>query len=242
MLIPLLFQLVAADKLASFYPDQEYGLSSYQGSSPLYAQYQNDNEGDGGLGDLYEDYDQDTDTANFPKEIIQPDSFKLATRFSATGTQNYICNNTQWSLASANADLFNQPGQILGKHFFLDTPDQKGGRPTWQTNDASTVTGVVTTKVTVEQSSVPWLVVERTSGASSGLFAQVDVILRVKTVGGIAPQTGCSAGQTVKVNYSSEYWFYSKNGNSALASDMVKLTSSASKLSVGLFAIVALLM
>ncbi|KAJ3259112.1 hypothetical protein HK103_002999 [Boothiomyces macroporosus] len=242
MFIPLLIQLISAE-LASFHPAQEYGLSnSYDSGNLQFAHYiqasEGEGNGDGGLGDLYEDYNSTADTSSFPKEIIQPDSYRLVTRYSAVGTQNYVCNNTQWALDSANADLFTQPGQILAKHFFLDTPDSFGGRPTWKSNDGSQVTGQVLTKVVVDEKSVPWLVVQRTSGSNTGIFGQVNVVLRVKTVGGIAPSSSCVAGQTVKVNYSSDYWFYSANKGT---SDMVKLTSSATRLSAGLIALIVVL-
>ena len=62
----------------------------------------------------------------------------------ATGFQIYVCRpdaNRQaarWTLKAPEAELFDEQGKSIGKHF---------GGPTWQLNDGSAVIGKMAAKV-----------------------------------------------------------------------------------------------
>src|SRR5512133_2997531 len=71
-----------------------------------------------------------------PSEIMVPLGNSVFLVGHATGTQNYKCDSTgKWAFDAPEADLFDDDGKLVVKHF-------RG--PTWQaTVDGSTVTGAV---------------------------------------------------------------------------------------------------
>ena len=77
-----------------------------------------------------------------------------------------------------------------GVKFFLDNPEAK----------------------TKPNAAETWLLLRAKSTAGKGIFARVQFIQRLDTVGGQPPQTGCDSahsGQRTRVAYSAEYYFYS---------------------------------
>jgi hypothetical protein len=55
---------------------------------------------------------------------------------------------------------------------------------------------------------IPWLLVEATSHEGEGIFSKVSYILRVDTVGGVAPAYApTKAGQEARVKYRATYIF-----------------------------------
>jgi hypothetical protein len=58
--------------------------------------------------------------------------------------------------------------------------------------------------------SIPWLLLDIKSSEGSGVFNQAKGILRVSTVGGVAPAQGCdeaNAGKEARVPYTATYLF-----------------------------------
>ena len=102
----------------------------------------------------------------------------------ATGFQIYVCRpdadgKPAWTLKAPEAELFDEQGKSIGKHF---------GGPTWQLNDGSQVTGKMAAKVDApDPKAIPWLLVTVTGHSGSGKLSGVTSIQRVNTVGGLAP-------------------------------------------------------
>ena len=101
----------------------------------------------------------------------------------ATGFQIYVCRpdadgKPAWTLKAPEAELFDEQGKSIGKHF---------GGPTWQLNDGSQITGKMAAKADApDPKAIPWLLVTVTGHSGSGKLSGVTSIQRVNTVGGLA--------------------------------------------------------
>jgi Protein of unknown function (DUF3455) len=58
------------------------------------------------------------------------------------------------------------------------------------------------------QRDIPWLLLQSTTNAGRGLFANVQYIQRLDTAGGVAPAGACTTGQSVRVPYKATYDFW----------------------------------
>jgi hypothetical protein len=131
-----------------------------------------------------------------------------AIELQARGVQVYTCEGNAasfaWRLKGPEAVLFDTAGAEAGRHF---------AGPSWQANDGSVVVGEpVASSRSPSQGSVPWLVLRAKSHAGAGVFAAVDYVARVQTVGGAAPAGGCDeahAGSESRVDYTAFYVFFS---------------------------------
>ena len=84
------------------------------------------------------------------------------------------------------------------------------GPPQWQAPDGSAVTGTVATKNTNGAGNIAELNLDGTQiGTSTGLLAHAVEVLRLNTLGGVAPAGSCdpTATPTVHVPYQADYVF-----------------------------------
>ena len=117
------------------------------------------------------------------------------------GVQFYHLNGTTWGSATPSATIFaDQAGTgKLADHF---------GGPTWQSNSGGKVVGKVAERCTVDQASIQWLSLTGVADGP-GIFADVNFIQRLNTVGGNAPSTpGSIIGQEARIPYTADYLFY----------------------------------
>jgi uncharacterized protein DUF3455 len=127
----------------------------------------------------------------------------------ATGFQIYVCRadadgKPAWTLKAPDAELFDEQGKSIGKHF---------GGPTWQLNDGSQITGKMAAKVdSPDPKAIPWLLVTVISNSGKGVLSRVTTIQRVNTVSGLPPavaECSPSTGEVeFKSSYSADYYFY----------------------------------
>jgi hypothetical protein len=83
--------------------------------------------------------------------------------------------------------------------------------PRWTARDGSQVTGSVVSSSDNGADNLPELDLNATStGAAHGELARVVEILRLNTVGGVAPAGTCTAGRKLTVPYQATYFFVSK--------------------------------
>ncbi len=146
--------------------------------------------------------------AAVPENLRVPDGQPLLLRAAARGAQVYTCKlNTaepaafEWALKAPDAELFDQSGARIGRHY---------AGPTWESADGSRVVGEVVQRSAV-QGAIPWLLLRAKSNEGAGAFASVKYIQRVDTVGGVAPSEGCDAAHAdaeARVDYSANYDFY----------------------------------
>jgi hypothetical protein len=139
-----------------------------------------------------------------PQALEAPAGEKVTSRAVASGVQIYECQAEGWKLVGPNAELRDDRGQSLGKHYV---------GPTWEAADGSKVVGEVQQKADApDGKGVSWLLLKAKSTEGSGAFAKVTSIQRVGTEGGKAPSGGCDAnavGTRQSVPYSATYYFYS---------------------------------
>jgi hypothetical protein len=145
-----------------------------------------------------------------PGPLRVPVDQSLLKQLHATGVQIYECRPTkndaaqfEWMFRGPEAILFTRGGRNAGKHY---------GGPTWEANDGSRVVGeVIGTSPSSKPNSIPWLLLRAKATAGNGLFAPVQFIQRLNTVGGSVPAPGCrreQAGQQLRASYTADYLFY----------------------------------
>ena len=140
-------------------------------------------------------------------ELTPPRGDVLLVRAFARGVQIYECvdrdSSLRWVLKGPEAELFDEQGRVLGKHY---------AGPTWESNDGSKVVGrVVASEDSSDPSAIPHLLLKGELQQGSGVFAKVRSVQRLQTVGGRAPRDGCSAAQRMRearVPYTATYYFY----------------------------------
>ena len=141
---------------------------------------------------------------------------RVEKRAEGTAGTIYVCRpdaggKPAWTLKAPEAELFDEQGKLIGKHF---------GGPTWQLNDGSQITGKMVAKVDApDTKAIQWLLVVVTSNSGKGALSRVTSIQRVNTVAGLAPEslppaaaecTESSGEVEVKSSYSADYYFYAQ--------------------------------
>jgi len=146
-----------------------------------------------------------------PDQLQVPTGQKLALDVRGVGVQIYVCSaadggNYEWRFKAPEADLFDQQGRKVGKHY---------AGPTWEANDGSKVVGAVKAhQDDPHGAAIPWLLLNAKSNEGAGVFGKVDAVQRLATDAGLAPKDGCSQaqlGQEARVAYQAVYRFYSAN-------------------------------
>ncbi|MCV2350960.1 DUF3455 domain-containing protein [Paucibacter sp. Y2R2-4] len=148
-------------------------------------------------------------TVALPEAIKTPGGQVQHLELQAFGVQIYECQASkedakrfEWSFKGPEAELFDDSGRSVGKHY---------GGPTWESQDGSKVVGEVKSRDNgPDANAIPWLLLAAKSHSGSGVFAQTQSIQRISTSGGKAPAGGCSAtqaGQIARISYKAVYLF-----------------------------------
>lgn len=147
---------------------------------------------------------------NVPELIKPPAGEELVLVTHAKGFQIYVCRagdagEPVWALKAPEAFLYDDQGNVLGRHF---------GGPTWKHDDGSEITAKLAAKVDApDASAIPWLLLTVTDHSGNGAFGRVTTIQRIHTVGGLAPTSGCSSEnleKESKSSYTADYYFYAR--------------------------------
>jgi hypothetical protein len=139
-----------------------------------------------------------------------PSGNALILKTPAKGAQIYVCqpkandnSKFEWTLKAPEANLSNEAGALMGKHY---------GGPTWEYQDGSKVVGEIKERLdSPDSSAIPWLLLSAKSHEGNGIFSKVTYIQRLNTKGGKAPNTGCDASKqnsTIRVDYTTDYYYY----------------------------------
>jgi hypothetical protein len=142
-----------------------------------------------------------------PPALAVPAGHVLRVKANANGTQNYICRAAAagfaWALEGPEAQLRDEHGQIVAKHY---------AGPTWEWTDGSSAVAEPQAKVDAPDArGIPWLLLVVKRHAGAGILAQVSFVQRLETDGGRAPADGCDAAHRdarVKVPYRATYYFW----------------------------------
>lgn len=143
-----------------------------------------------------------------PANLVPTANELRVLRMPAEGVQIYHCKVVDgkpaaWAFVSPEADLFDESGARVGKHY---------AGPTWDLNDGSKIVGTVKERAnSTTPGAIPWLLLSAKSTGSAGKLEKVVSLQRVNTVGGAVPATGCTAsemGKRTRVNYKAEHIYY----------------------------------
>jgi hypothetical protein len=124
------------------------------------------------------------------------------------GVQIYACTQQADGTFAFTQDNVRASLQRGISHFFADPGPS--GPPQWRADDGSAVTGRVISRTPNGDGNIAELDLAATQvGQPDGLLAQTDEILRLNTVGGVAPAGPCDAGTQPKteVPYQADYLF-----------------------------------
>ncbi|MFJ7076222.1 CHRD domain-containing protein [Streptomyces sp. NPDC098781] len=121
------------------------------------------------------------------------------------GKQIYQCKPAEsGGYAFAQRDV----SAVLGGRIAHSFVAPNSGTPQWIARDGSAVTGSVISKTPNGDKNIPELDLKATqSGKHRGLLADTAEILRLNTVGGVAPAGSCTPGAIVGVPYQADYVF-----------------------------------
>jgi hypothetical protein len=152
---------------------------------------------------------QATSPANVPDKIKAPAGEEIILQALASGSQIYVCQpgsdgKLAWALKAPEAELHDQQGATIGRHYT---------GPTWKDNDGSEVTGKAVARVdSPDADSIPWLLLTVTGHSGNGVLSRVTTIQRIHTKGGQQPPAaGCNISKQnteVKIPYTADYYFY----------------------------------
>ncbi len=142
-----------------------------------------------------------------PDKIEAPAGEEIILQAHAAGSQIYVCQpgtdgQLAWTLKAPEAELRDQQGEIIGRHF---------AGPTWKDNDGSEVTGKAVAKVdSPDSGSIPWLLVKATGHSGEGVLARVTSIQRIHTKAGLPPPASDCNAANLEVNssYTADYYFF----------------------------------
>ncbi len=143
-----------------------------------------------------------------PDAIAAPAGAEVVLFAHATGTQVYTCQagtdgKFTWTLKAPEAELHDRNDKVIGSH---------SAGPTWKLKDGSEVTGTAAAHVdSLDEDSIPWLLVNAVGHAGKGALSDVTAIQRVHTHGGRPPSDGCDEshkGAETKTSYTADYFFY----------------------------------
>lgn len=131
-----------------------------------------------------------------------PAGHRVSARLYASGVQIYQWDGDAWAFVAPEAGLFADPHHrgSVGIHY---------GGPTWEARDGSQVIAVPEARCTPFPDAIPWLRLRAVATSDHGRFARVTYILRVNTLGGLAPaEAGTYVGEEARVPYTAEYYLY----------------------------------
>jgi len=146
--------------------------------------------------------------ADVPEALRPPAGESLAMVLRANGVQIYECRSAAngsyaWAFVAPEAELRNRRGERAGHH---------DAGPRWHFADGSRVVGAVRQRADAPvPGALPWLLLKAQAEGPAGVAATITSIQRIHTVGGVAPNSGCSAqtaGASSRVDYTADYYFY----------------------------------
>jgi len=140
-------------------------------------------------------------TTPVPENLKPASGQSLKRIVPAKGVQIYECRESRWLFVAPEADLFDQRGNLIGRHY---------AGPHWEaTGDGSKVVGKLKSRADAPATNaIPWLLLDAKSVGGKGDFSDVTSIQRVATAGGLAPKGDCATGDRARVDYTADYYFF----------------------------------
>lgn len=141
------------------------------------------------------------------QDVAAPPGARLVLEAPAQGVQVYTCEKAtdgyRWAFKAPDAALFDATGRQIGTHF---------AGPSWQLEDGSKIVGQVVAQAPAPAPhAIAWLLLRVKAHDGKGILSGVDLVRRVDTQGGVAPDSGCDAAQAAtqaRMRYTARYLFY----------------------------------
>ncbi|MEY4345692.1 MAG: hypothetical protein RL032_1524 [Pseudomonadota bacterium] len=147
---------------------------------------------------------------NLPAAVKVPAGNALMMETAAAGDITYQCRakkdmagQFEWVFLGPDAGLKDRSGKVVGRYF--------GPPATWESTDASKVTGAQVAVAPNGEGNIPLQLVKANPAMGMGAMQGVSYIQRVATVGGVAPKAACAQaneGAKQVVQYTADYIFY----------------------------------
>ena len=132
-----------------------------------------------------------------PVAIQVPPGNRLIAAMDAQGVQVYQCTGGAWTFLEPVAQLGDPSPAVI--HF-------RG--PSWESIRDGSLVEAKTVASSPVDGAIPQLLLQATRTRGTGIFGDVTFVQRLDTVGGVAPTTRCTEGQTQGVPYTAEYRFF----------------------------------
>jgi len=142
-----------------------------------------------------------SNTVSVP-DNLKPANAELKRIVAAKGVQIYECREGRWLFVAPEADLFDQQGNLIGRHY---------AGPHWESaGDGSKIIGKLTSRADAPvPGAIPWLLLSTKSVGGRGEFSDVTSVQRIATHGGVAPAGDCpKTGTQARVEYTADYYFF----------------------------------
>lgn len=135
---------------------------------------------------------------------------KVSFHVYAEGFQIYTNDSTTfaWGLYAPEARLFDADGNLVGIHYAYGYNAAGAPIPAWETESGSLVVGARLASASGGTGNIAWLLLQAVHTEGPGVLESTTFIQRVATTGGVAPPIVSEPGQTVRVPYTAEYFFY----------------------------------
>jgi hypothetical protein len=108
---------------------------------------------------------------HIPDILKPPSGFELHAAYPAKGYQYYRYNGSSWVDFNASAILRDpETNKKVARHFFLTTPDARGGQPSWESlnpHSPSIVTAKSIESIRVSKHSINWVLLKATHTTGS---------------------------------------------------------------------------
>ena len=143
-----------------------------------------------------------------PDAIAVPTGLEPVQFVRASGVQIYTCKaddsgKYSWTLKAPEAELKDRKDKVIGQHT---------AGPTWKLKDGSEVTGKAVAHIdSLDEDSIPWLLVDVVTNSGKGSLAKITKIQRVHTHGGKPGPDACDEAHKdteTKSTYTADYYFY----------------------------------
>ena len=149
--------------------------------------------------------------AGMPETVKVPQGHKVVLETVGVGKITYECRAKagatpaafEWVFVGPDAKLMARDGKQIGKYY--------GPPATWESNDASKITGAQVAVSPASPGSIPLQLVKANPAVGQGAMTGITYIQRVATKGGVAPAAACSEANLAQksvVDYQADYIFW----------------------------------
>jgi Protein of unknown function (DUF3455) len=153
------------------------------------------------------------DQSTLPESIQIPPQHSLVLDAPGAGQVSYRCrpkasdaSQFEWGFIGPEAQLMDRGGAVIGRYF--------GPPTTWLHNDGSSVGGFPLRVSLNGPGNLPLQIIQAVQKQAPGVLANVSIVQRLNTEGGLAADLACGSaqvGQVQTVTFTADYLFWRAN-------------------------------